>query len=791
MDDARFFQKLRAAFQAEATERIGAMETALDVLEEALTLPDYRQHPEAVKRLDSMYRELHSLKGAGRTVDLPLLETLCQGLESSVWRIKRGESVLEFRLVQQLREAVVLIRTMVAAAAAGSGGPSGTMVDAFLRRLDATAAESPAAHAETTAPAAPDLPHFPNVPDLPESPDTSLPQEAYLCPEPPPPCVTLESHTVRLPTAALEGLLGQVEGLLTSKSAAGLHVAQARAMQEGLAVRLRACANGEDTLALERLVRESRALAKALAAHQRTIATVVDELLESITQTLLLPWNALLEGYPRMVREIAASQGKQVQLTVHGADASIDRRILEQLGDAFLHLLRNAVDHGIESPTEREAAGKPAQGRIDIRIEVLGGDRTRIVIADDGRGVDCDAVRRKAVQRGMYSPEEAALLDATSLLELIWRPEFSTRDHVDHISGRGLGMVIVKEKLERVGGNAQLRTTPGQGSEVTLHLPLSLMRFEGLVVACAGRRFIVRKSEVHRVVQAPGSVCGGMGGGGMFVTDGVFLQVMSMARLLGMDSAQTPGQGRHDAAGRHPVLIAGEAGTPGTAPPDTATTTTAESPLGLMVDAILGEADVTLRSLGTQLTGLRGIRGVVLLGDGELVPVLDLADLRQMAREGAATGPRSRMEPRAEALRRKRPRRVLVAEDSITSRMLLKNVLETAGYVVDTAVDGQEALARLLAAASRSAGQPPDVSEAMVDALVSDVEMPRMDGLELVRHIRADAALARLPVVLVTSLADPAHQEAGMQAGADAYIVKSRFDQSDLLQTLTRLLPMA
>ncbi|AGW13723.1 hybrid sensor histidine kinase/response regulator [Megalodesulfovibrio gigas] len=776
MDDARFFQKLRAAFQAEAAERIVAMEAALDVLEEALALPDYRQHPEAVQRLDGMYRELHSLKGAGRTVDLPLLEALCQGLESSVWRIKRGESPLEFRLIQLLREAVVLIRTMTAAAAAGTAGPSAGTVETFLRRLDGEPAQSPA-----QSPAPPPA----ERPDTPASatPPSSTPAEAN-CPEPPPSCPGLESHTVRLPTAALEGLLGQVEGLLTSKNAAALHATQARALQEGLAACLRT-QQGDSAMVLEGLVRESRTLAKSLARHHRIIATVVDELLESITQTLLLPWDALLEGYPRMVQDIAASQGKQVQLTVQGADASIDRRILEQLGDAFLHLLRNAVDHGIESPTEREAAGKPGQGRIDIRIEVLGGDRTRIVIVDDGRGVDCEAVRRKAVQRGMYTPEDAALLDTPALLDLIWRPEFSTRDHVDHISGRGLGMNIVREKLERVGGNAQLRTTPGQGSVVTLHLPLSLMRFEGLVVACGGRRFIVRKGEVHRVVQAAGTVCGS-GAGGMLVTEGSFIQVAAMARLLGLDIAA----GTDDAAIRRPVLIAGETGEP-----DASATGSAETgPLGLMVDAILGEADVTLRSLGPQLTGLRGVRGVVLLGDGELVPVLDVADLRQMARTAAA-GPRAKPESgRSRAARR--PRRVLVAEDSITSRMLLKNVLETAGYVVLTAVDGQEALVKLQHAAAHDARgprgrQPADAGEGMLDALVSDVEMPRMDGLELVRRIRADAALARLPVVLVTSLADPVHQEAGMQAGADAYIVKSRFDQSDLLQTLSRLLPTA
>ncbi|GAB7078494.1 hybrid sensor histidine kinase/response regulator [Megalodesulfovibrio paquesii] len=793
MDEARFFQKLRAAFQAEAAERIASLEAALDVLDDALTLSDYRQHPEARPRLEAMYRELHSLKGAGRTVELPALESLCQGLESALWRIKRDEAVLEYPLLQQLREAVVLIRSIVAAAASEAAGPSVAMVKTFLGRL-----ESPENSAVSVVGAfAVPPPASAEAPDSCSASGPELVGPPSLA-SPPQPLGSLDTATVRLPTAALEALLGQVEGLLTSKSAASLHTAVARSLREDLGGCLRAAEGTGHQATLEHLVRESESLTKALTVHQRTIAAVVDELLESITQTLLLPWNALLEAYPRMVREIAASQGKQVQLVVQGADASIDRRILEQLGDAFLHLLRNAVDHGIETPEARLAAGKPAQGRIDIRIEVLGGDRTRIVISDDGRGVDFEAIRRKAVQHGIFSAEEAAQLDESSLLELIWRPEFSTRDHVDSISGRGLGMDIVQSKLARVGGSAQLRSTRGRGSVVSLHLPLTLMRFEGLVIMSGGRRFVVRKSEVLRVVQAPralgeattetGSSTSCAACSGMLVLDGAFIHVASMARLLGLEQETAQREGRTLAEERRPVLIVGEDADARAA--GSAVSHGADA-MGLMVDAIIGETDVTLRGLGPQLAGLRGVRGVVLMGDGALAPVLNMIDLRRMAREGVAVGRRPARIPgrpgaMADPARPRRPRRIMVAEDSITSRMLLKNVLETAGYVVLTAVDGQEALERLHSAARRqdAAGTP----EA-VDALVSDVEMPRMDGFELVRQLRADAQLAALPVVLVTSLADPAHQEAGMQAGADAYIVKSRFDQSDLLQTLARLLP--
>lgn len=568
-------------------------------------------------------------------------------------------------------------------------------------------------------------------------------------------------QTVRVRSRQLEALLGQVEALLQVRSTARSLAGKAR--RAGRPVVADGTASGEGDGDLVRL----------LDGHARHLSQVVEDLLRTLHDMLLLPLDAALESFPPMVRRLAREQGKQAELHIHGGETGVDRRVLEQVHDVFLHLLRNAVDHGLETPEIRRAAGKPETGRVDVRVARLGTDRVQVVVEDDGAGVNLDAVRDKAARLGLLDAEAAAGLDRRAALALLTRSAFSTRDEVSTLSGRGLGMAIAQEKVERAGGSLRLDSEPGRGFSARLELPLSLMSLRGVVLRVHGRRMVAPRDGLRRVRRLAAEDCQPLAGADGCLASDDRLPVASLGRVLGLPEP-APDAGGASSRRRLPVLVVGgEAGHPEAGRPEPGQSGPDE--LGLQVDAILGETEVALRGLGPQIRRLPGVAGVAVLEEGELVPVLNLEECRAMAFRGGASLQAGGGQAGGGDAVPPRRHKVLVAEDSITSRMLLKNVLEAAGYEVHTAVDGQDALERLRRIA--------------VDVLISDVEMPRLDGLGLTRAVREDRLLASLPVVLITSLGSPEHQEAGMLAGADAYIVKSKFDQSDLLQTLRRLVP--
>jgi two-component system chemotaxis sensor kinase CheA len=490
------------------------------------------------------------------------------------------------------------------------------------------------------------------------------------------------------------------------------------------------------------------ALRRAADQDRLVVGKLVDDMLENSKKLLMLPLATFGVLLPKTVRDLCRDQGKEADLVIRGEDVKIDKRILEEIKDPLLHLLRNCIDHGIETPEARRNAGKPARATVTLSVTQVNGNQVEISVQDDGSGIDRDRVRASAVRRGLLAPDAADCLPDAAALRLVFEPDVSTSPMITQVSGRGLGLAIVREKAEKLGGRVSIESTRGEGTIIRLALPLTLATFRGVIIQCAQRLFIVPTAQVERAIRFKPSDLQTLENRETLSLQGRTVALADLAQVLGL-----PVTRRDDETSEaRPALIVGSG----------------EHIVAFAVDAIVDEREVLVKRLTKPLVRVRNIAGATVLGSGEVAPILSVQDLLKSARSmnGSLRSTPSTAAPPT-------TRRVLVAEDSITSRMLIKSILESAGYEVKTAVDGLDAFTTLRAE--------------RFDVLVSDVEMPRLNGFDLTARVRADRNLAELPVILVTALESREDRERGIDVGASAYLVKSDFDQSNLLEALRRL----
>jgi two-component system chemotaxis sensor kinase CheA len=411
--------------------------------------------------------------------------------------------------------------------------------------------------------------------------------------------------------------------------------------------------------------------------------------------------------------------------------------------------VRNSLDHGIETPAARAAAGKNRRGTLRIAAVPLDGSNVELIVEDDGVGIDVDRVRAVALKSGRISEDRAKALTDPEALSLIFESGLSTSPMITEISGHGLGLAIVREKVEMLDGAVQVSSKAGGGTVFRLIVPVTRARFRGLVIRANGQLYVLPTKHVSRVLRVRREEIKTVENRPVVRVGAETLPIADLPETLG---ARVEAK---DAAAAYLVLVI---------------VTTGAYRVAFRVDEALSEDEVLVKPLGQPLKRVKHISGATVLGSGAVAPILHAADLIATALD-QDTLPIALAPPRAEAQKK---RAVLVAEDSITSRTLLKSVLESAGFRVETAVDGVEAFSKLRGG---------DFA-----AVVSDVDMPRLNGFGLTAKIRADRRLGAIPVVLVTSLDKPEDREHGIDAGASAYLVKSSFDQSNLLEVLERLL---
>jgi two-component system chemotaxis sensor kinase CheA len=710
-DDA-FLAQLRATFRGEAEERLNTVEAGLDAIAAAR---EREWRPELV---DEVFRAVHSLKGAARSVDLAAIESFCQLLEEEFARWKREGGAPP---PAALDKAQALLADLDAALRATSPAERPPAVDAPAARAAAETDESVRVPVSRLA-------------------DRLAAAEEMLT-------VKLRSRRIAEELQSMsdwfqdwrrqwQAVEGAVSMARRSESGAALSPAQAQALLRFLDWNLDQVQSLQGRLAH---------LAREAGNDRRHVGRLVDELLHESKMLLLSPFATITRGMRRLVDDLARQEGKQADFIVHGEEVEIDRRVLQEIKDPLIHLLRNGIDHGVEPPRDRERAGKSPRASIVLEIARVDAGKIALRLSDDGRGLDLARVKRAAVAQGLLAEHEAQALDDAHAAELVFRSGFTTSSGVTRVSGRGLGLSIVREKVERLGGAASIATRPGGGTLIEMILPTTLATFRGVLVEAGGLPFIIPGVQIERVARVGAEDVRSVEGRETVAIGGRTLALADLRAILELPAASRA------ADKRFPVVVLGQA----------------EQRVAFAVDEVVEEMEVLAKPFHAPLKRVRNVSGATVLASGQIAPILNVADLVKSARRA----PSLRAAPEAPAA--PAAKSVLVAEDSITSRMLLKGILESAGYRVRTASDGMEAL--LLLRSDR------------FDLVISDVDMPRLNGFGLTQRIRAEARTATLPVILVTTVDTDESRERGIDAGANAYIVKSRLDQADLIDAVRRL----
>ncbi len=760
MDDkhAKFLKRLRATFRVEADAHIRSISSGLIDLEKSQT-PE--KHAEI---LEVILREAHSLKGAARSVELKDIESVCQPLEGAFSALKHQSISLSPERLDLFHQTLDFLNQLLPTDEEETPSADRARVREFKSLLKKVVSSGNVASSKDRKTKADHKPVEPYQEPI-------EPQTETIAKQAPAEIIAAGSGRVRVSTNRLESLLLQAEELIQVKLAAEqrnndlkqIHHAISVLMDESKKWTDRVKTGDDSTFKdwhqwnekqLKLLVNQITLLTNALNQDQRTTKNLVDEHLEEMRKILMLPASLLVETFPKIVRDLARDQGKDVDVVVNGQAIEIDKRILDELRDPINHLLRNCVDHGIEKPDTRASLGKATRGTITISFETKSNKQIEILISDDGAGIDAEQVLAAAIKAKTIAPESTKKLDDQDILSLIFQSGVSTSRIITDISGRGLGMAIVREKVEKLGGVVSIESRKHEGTTFKFLLPLTLASFRGILVAVDEHVFVLPTLNVQRTLRVNRSSIKTVENRETINVDGQILPLIGLDAALNLQVRKKRTRSHNSLPNEDYLYVAVVA--------------FSEKRLAFRVDEILDEQQVMVKGLGPQLKYLYNVAGAAVLGSGKIVPVINVSDLMKSAmRVEFSARP-------AEEEEFTNKGKVLVAEDSITSRTLIKNILESSGYDVTTAVDGADAYDRVL-------------SETF-DLVVSDVDMPNMSGFELTTKIRSEKKLSEIPVVLVTALESKEDRERGIDAGADAYIVKSSFDQSNLLEVIQRLL---
>jgi two-component system chemotaxis sensor kinase CheA len=810
-------RQLLATFQAELEEHLSTLNRGLMALEEG------RSQEERQALVAELFRAAHSVKGASRAVGIREIEVVAHRLEDVLGAIQRNGLALSPELFDTLLPAVDALGEAMSAHQEGKNvhkekqGRVLENLDAVLRgetakplngeTREAVRAKLKPAPAAARRTEEDDLPEWEAAPPAPETlPEDAPPRKAQTrtdsgqrkpappktpepvreapkagdsLPEGEAPKVVKAAQdtdkTIRVSTDKLDTLMARMGELVVARMRTGQRLAQIEDLQQrmirwqkswrrlrGQYKTLRQSAErspefaplvnflAENEECLKSMDQGITELATVFATDRDRLGLITDDLQDSVRRVRMLPVSTIFDLYPRMVRDLCRDSGKEVRLSVEGDDTEVDRQVLDTMRDPLTHILRNAIDHGMRTPDEREAKGKPRRGIILLRAAQQGGTIV-LEIKDDGEGIDLEKLRAAAVKKGLLSQREAAALGRQETLDLIFYSGLSTQTTVTDLSGRGVGLDVVRENIKRLQGIIQVDSVLGKGTTFTLTLPLTLATSQVLLVRVGGETVAVPTIAVDRILQVTTKRLGSIEGKPAVLVEGRPLPLVSMARVLEMEK-----EDRAVAADEKiSIIVLG----------------VAEKRLAFRVDGLHDTQEVVIKNLGRQLARVRYVAGATILGSGEVIMILNVGDLLKTAGESAGIATIASITAAREQKRRKN--RVLVVDDSITTRTLEKNILESAGYQVTVAADGEEAWGLLQGGA--------------LDIVVSDVDMPRLNGFGLAERVKGDGRLKEIPFVLVTSLESPKDKLQGLEAGADAYIVKGSFDQSELLETIERL----
>lgn len=723
-----------------------------------LAIEDLEKSPATI---ESMMRAAHSLKGAARIVGLDPAVRVAHALEDVFVACGKGSLRIQSDHADRLLAAIdFLAGIAVDDTATAPDSPWASKADAIVGELEglATGAQQAGSPAPSPSPAAPAPPVTPVATEpSPQAPPASSPAIT----EP-------ADRVVRVSAESLSRLVGLAgEALVETRQFRPIldTLFQLRSAQTDLCTTIAAIDDAIDehpsdggariTMAMSALRERAEAMHASLIRHTEDVESFAyrnedlsSRLHHEVITSRMRPLADGIRGFPRLVRDLARTLGKQIRFEVVGDQTGVDRDILDKLEAPLSHLIRNAVDHAIEDPAARLAAGKPEAGTILLEARHRAG-MLHLRLSDDGRGIDVERLRAKAVARGLVAQAVADQLSEHELLEFLFLPGFSTKDQVSEISGRGVGLDVVQSMVKGVGGSVRVATQPGIRTVFTLQLPITMSVIRALLVRIAGEPYAFPLTRIDHILPVSHDAIRTLEGRQYFDHQGTAIGLVQAAQVLEL-TGPSP-------ADPMPVVVLSDRG----------------QQFGMVVEAFLGERDLEVRPLDPRLGKVPDVSSASLLENGDPVLIVDVEDLVRNI-DNLLTGRRlSRVEFQHMAEETRPRKRILVVDDSITVRELERQLLHSRGYAVDVAVDGMDGWNA--------------VRSTPYDLVVTDVDMPRMDGIGLVALIKADPARREIPVVIVSYKDREEDRLRGLDAGANRYLTKSSFHDETFIDTIVDL----
>ena len=821
-------EELRNVFKIASEEHLQKLDDGLLYLEE---------HPGDSAKLEELLRETHSIKGDAGMLGVKSVASLAHQMEHILGSFKRGETQLNSEISDRLSQGLDAIRKLVREAVTGedsgvntfyilasmmgaSSKPQPQNTAPIVEPSSLQVSEQLLVESQFTAPPSqePDInveiyevgnlennySFFP----LQSEPELLLQSQNLPTPSAPPTALVSESavtasstssyriETIRVATQNLDDLMTQAGELTVAKTRLGHRVAdieqittlweewsreyfvsslifdQIQIGENSKFRQLQDCYQLTEER-LERLGILVNRLRNRVYEDTARLELIAEGLASGIRTLRLLPLSTIFNLFPRTVRDLAKREGKEVSLVIEGGETTADKRILEEMKDPLMHLIRNAIDHGIETVSEREKIGKHRVATLRIKGYHIASNII-IEVADDGRGLNLDRIKMTAVKRNICTLKQLEVMTESQVQSLIFAPGFSTRTFVTEVSGRGVGLDVVRTNVESLKGSIQVESLPGKGCSFRLELSTSLATANVLIVVVEDLAYALPVEFVEAAKLVSQSDIFAIEGKETILSNGQPLSVAHLRDLLELNNREwmqkkrewrqekwsevnrkTPKEFLDSTSVKMPCIVL----------------KVGEERLGLFVDALIDEQDVVIKPQSQLLKRVRNVSGATILDTGEVCMVLNPQDLiksvRKQVLSRSVSGLRSPMETPS------RKQVILLAEDSIATRTQEKRILEGAGYEVVTAVDGLDAFNKL--------------KTRDFDAVISDVQMPNLDGLGLTIKIRQQKVYSELPIILVTSLASDEDRKRGADAGANAYIPKGTFNQDVLVETLKRL----
>ncbi len=763
--EENFLNRLFKTFKAEAEEHIEKISAGL------LKLESNKNNDDHFFLIEELYREFHSLKGAARAIGIPEIETLCGNIESVFARLKKNEIKISNELLNNFHQSINLIKNYLDSENENEKQRISSQIDYAINNLYEISERIennfvPDKNQNFNI-------EFENKLIKKENIFESLPAPDFAI-SPLNKAKNTIDATVKIPVAKMDSLLLQIEELITARTSAENIVKNIGEFQNQLQtfrkdfekIKSRTILksknqHNENSFELNEIKEAMNKTYENIPALQEKVSLILKLALQNrneinsrfrniyddIKETFIFKSSYLLDIFPKFVRDLSNELGKEIHFETSGGEVTADRRILDEMKEPLLHLLRNAIDHGIESADVRFGKGKDLKGKINLNVTNPGSSNIEIILQDDGQGINIDKVKAAAIKSGVLEQSKAESLSDEEAIKLIYLSDLSTSKVITDISGRGLGMAIVKNKIEKIGGTVSVNSQKDKGTTIKIILPSAFTTLRGIFIKTSERNFVIPSNKINQVLRIDSATIKTVENKETIIYENTPVSAVFLSDVLGLSRKN----GKNKSHSYSAIILRDE-----------------ENKIALIVDKVLDEKEILQKPFNKQLKRVKNFSGATISADGKVIPVLNVKDILESVKKGV----RSAVSEIAED--EEISKNILVVDDSITSRILLKDILESRGYKISLAVDGNDAFNK--------------IKTGNFDLVVSDIEMPKMDGFELTKAIKDDERFQEIPVVLVTALASLEDKAKGIDAGADAYIVKSSFEQSNLLEIVKRLI---